>query len=278
MKDIDLLAIVLDLRPQTERSVKAANWYGRAAQALVYECVGHYDPVYGDQLHQTDEECKPFTTTTLIGSFPKGRIIPQKLYSLRISGLSKRIEEIFLQAVQPGGYFGIGSVIELDKIPFIIEGVYWDNHDHRLACHTNYAVLYDAFMKNKALSYSHIRFDFQKCPVLIQHGAVYDPLITPQIIYRSLQRKWQNHSPIPLKDFSADFMNDGLFVSAYKMESQPVQQEGLVMGGRGTIDISTKHSREKTWATLQMLAAFAFYSGIGKNTTRGFGQTTVKLW
>ena len=76
MKNIDLLAIVLDLRPNIERPVQAANWYGRAAQALVYECIGNYDPAYAEQLHKIDEECKPFTTTTLIGSFPKGQNRP----------------------------------------------------------------------------------------------------------------------------------------------------------------------------------------------------------
>ena len=277
MKDVDLLAVVLDLRPYLEEPVRATNWYGRAVQAEVYGCINYYDKDYGASLHRLNEEKKPFTASTLIGRFPNRKIRSDDLYSLRITGLNHKIEEILYQAIQPGGFWGIGSLLHITGIPFVVESIFWDNRDHRLACHTNYLALKDSFIEQKTPRFKKIKFDFQKCPVLNQDGDIFNPIITPRYIFESLMRKWNNLSSIFIDKSILEFLDGGIFVSGFRLESQPVQQEGLVMGGKGFIEVSTKYHDDERWAYLQMLAAFSFYSGIGKNTTRGFGQMIVEF-
>jgi CRISPR-associated endoribonuclease Cas6 len=303
MKDIDLLAIVLKLRPLIEKPRKAANWYGRAAQALLYACVNAYDPALGSWLHGSASEDKPFSAggnfpggrvlevqhgsanedkpfsaSTLIGSFAGGKLHPHKEYYLRVCGLNPALEDILYRAIQPGGHFGVGTVIDMDQVPFLIEDVFWKQSDHWLARFSSYGLLRDHFFQTKAGEYGRMRIDFQKCPLIAQQtNGSFNPLITPAFIFESLTRKWNSHAPQAVTGDLGAFLQEETYISAFEMRSQPVQMEGLVMGAKGFIELSSRALEAPEWSALMMLAAFGFYSGVGKNTTRGFGQITAEF-
>lgn len=276
MREIDLIAIVLELVPLINKPVKAANWYGKATQSLFYECLRAYDESYACQVHALGEERVPFTTSTLMGKFDHSSIQPGMRYYLRFTGLNELIENILYASIQPGGYFSIGTIMEIVNVPFSVENIYWENHDHGMSCYSSYRILQDYFLYNHQADGNRLRFSFEHFPVIMQNGAHYNPILTPDMLFGSLLRKWNNHAGYTLPTSVLDFAEREVYVSSFKMESQPVQQEGLVLGSRGYLQVETKRSRESAWAVLQMLAAYAFYSGVGKDTARGFGMVRIE--
>lgn len=275
MREIDLIAIVIELTPVIEKPKPAANWYGKAAQSLMYDCMCAYHEPFANYVHGLQQDAIPFTTSTLLGRFTKGCIYPGQRYYLRLTGMNKEIEMILYNAIQPGGFLGIGTMIELAGILFCIENIYWENRDNPLCCYSSYRILQDYFIKNHPAEQNRVKLHFNTAPIVFEDGEFYNPIISHKMIFRSLLRKWNSHAPQALMDTILDFLDAEVFVSQYKMKSQAVQQEGLVVGGKGELFVETKRSRAPEWAALRMLAAFGYYSGVGKNTARGFGILTI---
>ncbi len=275
MRNIDLIAIVLELAPMIEKPKRAANWYGKAAQSLMYDCMCAYHEPYANYVHGLQQDGVPFTTSTLLGRFIKGCIHPRQHYYLRLTGMCKEMEMILYNAIQPGGFLGIGTIVELAGIPFSIENLYWENRDNSLCCYSSYHILQDYFLANHPAEQNRVKFRFATVPIVFQNGGFYNPLISPEMIFRSLLRKWNHHAPEMLPDSILDFLDAEVFVSQFNMQSQAVQQEGLVVGGKGELQVETKRPKAQEWAALRMLAAFGYYSGVGKNTSRGFGILTI---
>lgn len=275
MREINLIAIVLEMVPLIEKPFPAANWYGKAAQSLLYECMLEYGHSYAQELHALGEEKIPFTTSTLMGKFKRGCLLPGMRYYLRFTGLNQTLEEILYISIQPGGFFSVGSVLELVQVPFSIENIYWENHDHDLSCYSSYRILEDYFLNDHCRAPKNLRVSFEHFPIIMQNGDHFNPLITPPMLFSSLLRKWNNHAERKLPAELLDFVEQQVYVSTFRMESQPVQQEGLVIGGRGFLQVETKRSQQAEWRALNLLAAYGFYSGVGKYTTRGFGMMRV---
>ena len=96
----------------------------------------------------------------------------------------------------------------------------------------------------------------------------------PGLVFGSLVERWNAFSPVTLSPEVRRFGEEMVAISSYNLQSVTVQQKGK--GKRiGGVGVATYHALggDRYWlATMQMLADFARFSGVGVQTTTGMGQ------
>lgn len=294
MSEIDLVAIVLQIRPLIDRPVEARNWYGLAAQSMIYDLIQEYSqPLYRKihDIHKKDDADQArFTASTIFGSFPQGRFNSRNVYSLRFTFLGKDLTGFIDWAVNPCSFLSAGAVTKLTGIDFRIENIFLADRDHK-PTYTSYGSLVRQYLnspynppKLKIELKSPALFKKQLKSVQNEEEAAHDcfnPLLSTEMVYSSLQRKWEffTHSKVHIDIYS--FLRDHTRVNEYSISSQSVKiiettKDGYKdvnkVGGKGFFEIETNIPWSTEWGYISLLTAFSFYSGIGLETTRGFGQ------
>jgi CRISPR-associated endoribonuclease Cas6 len=122
-------------------------------------------------------------------------------------------------------------------------------------------------------------------PTTFRSQGRYLPLPLPELVFGSLLDRWQRFSPIALHPEVRRFAAEAVALSRYELRTRglPYKQGGKPAEGqesRGSMQIGfmgqvvfTALNRDRYWLNvLHLLAAFAFYSGVGYQTGVGLGQ------
>lgn len=100
------------------------------------------------------------------------------------------------------------------------------------------------------------------------------PFPLPEQVFGSLLDKWNTFAPVALPDETRRFADECLALCRYRLNTQPVafKKGGLEMGFVGQVRYAALN-RDRYWlSVLQTLADFAFYAGVGYQTTTSMGQ------
>jgi CRISPR-associated endoribonuclease Cas6 len=114
-------------------------------------------------------------------------------------------------------------------------------------------------------------------PVTFRQGGRNQPLPLPELVFGSLLDRWNALAPLPLPDETRRFVAEALAISRFELRSTAVATRGgaLQIGALGRCTyVATSHDRYGL-ACVTALARFAFYSGVGAGTARGFGQARL---
>ncbi len=271
---MDLLACVLELRPRVQEAVERdlPHWWGRAAHALLLDRVRAADPALAESLH-TGEGVRPFTASSLMGKFPGRQLDPQGVYRLRYTALDAAVAGRLWEAVQLGGSFSPGKVVELDHIPFEVSAVYTDGGEDPWAGHTSYAALSAAHLLAGRAPARKIHLLFTS-PTVFKSNGIQVPLPLPALVFGSLLAKWNRFAPVAMPEETRRYAEKCLAVSAFTLRSRlaGTKAEGVRSGAVGEVSYATLNA-DRYWMSLaQALAAYAFYAGVGAGTTMGMGQ------
>jgi CRISPR-associated endoribonuclease Cas6 len=125
------------------------------------------------------------------------------------------------------------------------------------------------------------QFTFQfASPTVFRSNQLYTPLPLPRLVFESLHRRWNHFSLQTIPDDFLAFARDSLVIRDFQIRTRHVrikkggawrQIPGFV--GRCTFGAVIQDQYWLKWGHL--LAAFALYAGVGKNTSMGFGQTRL---
>lgn len=284
----DLAAYVLELRPL--QPITLENHMGRASQELALRLMGEHDPALATALHDSSD-LKPFTASGLLRAdslrVAFGAPNPSDRVWLRLTALQRELIVSLDQfAARPP------AQVEYDNRRWAVESVITDAARHPWAWRARYA---DLLAEDKhAQGSNKIALEFVT-PTSFRSKGLDVPLPMPWLVFHSLSERWQTCSPIPLPERVLDFVDQFLALTRYRLETAMIggknasKRTGFV--GQATFTIMSDNpslkahdpglhaalqaEREVVLRAIMTLARFAFFSGVGRQTTTGMGMCAL---
>lgn len=271
--EMDLLSLVLTLRPVPGADPAAPPWWGRAAHALLLDVFHRADPALAAKLHVGDGP-RPVTASSLLGRFPGASLDPDGAYVLRFTALQPLVAGILWQAAESaGGALAPGAQVDLDHHPFRIESVAASPEAHPWAAAGSYAELAATQLVAAEPAGRQITLLFTS-PTAFKSQERHVPIPLPGLVFGSLVERWNAFSTVAFPAETKRYAEECLAVSRYELATRPVagKQGGLRVGAVGQITYVTLNYDRYWMSVLHTLASFALFSGAGAGTAMGLGQ------
>ena len=267
-----LTSLVLTLRPLQAAS-KPSN-LGRAVHALLLRWVHGADPALAAALHESDSP-RPFTCSNLLGGQRRAgslRLDPDQDYWLRVTSLSAELSELLRQAVldQPP------PDLELDSTTFRVLSATADPARHPWAGSISYQELAAAHLLADAAPAARLGLRFIS-PTSFRSGGMNVPLPLPDLVFGSLLDRWQAFAPLAVNPEVRRFAAERVAVARYRLRTRilPFKAGAVQVGFTGECHYVALQ-RDRYWlGVLGLLADFAFYAGVGYQTSVGMGQVRL---
>ncbi|MBE7471291.1 MAG: CRISPR-associated protein Cas6 [Anaerolineae bacterium] len=282
-----LTSLILQLQAPAEANLPAN--LGRAGQSLLLRLIGGREPALAQELHQA-ERARPYTVSNLVlGKRAGGSLHAQAGQSgwLRFTGLTEAVSRHLLALAQQPP-----ESVELDGYQFQVSGATLDPAVHPWAGQITYQDLAAPYLLGgRASPGSTLRLEFAS-PTTFRSQGRFLPLPQPELVFGSLLDRWQTFAPIALHPDTRRFAAEAVVLSRYELRTRGMpyvkagtrgggearsggEQAGhypTIIGFTGRV-IFAVLNRDRYWLNvLHLLAAFAFYSGVGYQTAAGLGQ------
>jgi CRISPR-associated endoribonuclease Cas6 len=264
-----LISIALILRAQTDATLHPH--LGRANYAATLERLNQLDPTLGAQIHDGDGP-KPITCSGLLNAESTGSgvlIRAGERYLWRVTGLTESVSQALAAAFleTPPAAWRLGDQT------FTVEQSICDSATQPWSGQTTYEALAAQQMLQPHRLAPQVTLLFAT-PTAFKSAGMHVPIPLPNLLFGSLVERWNAFSSVTLDPAMREFGQELVAISYYKLQSAPVEQKGggLTIGGIGKVTYRALGGDRYWLAVFQMLADFAFYSGVGVKTTSGMGQ------
>jgi len=264
-----LTSLALQLKSPTEATLPSS--LGRAGQALLLRLIEVRDMALATELHESSGS-KPYAVSNLLmGTRRNGSLHIKKAQEgwLRFSSLTAKVSEHLLALADAPP-----QTVELDGQTFNVTGATVKPEEHPWAGSISYQDLAAPYLLGtEARPSPKICLDFVSPTTFSSNGRSV-PLPQPELVFGSLLNRWQTFAPIGLNPEVRRFAEEAMVVSRYKLRTRgmPYKGRGLQIGFTGQVTFETLN-RDRYWlSVLHLLAAFAFFSGVGYQTGTGLGQ------
>jgi len=265
-----LLSLVLKLTPKMDMALPLN--LGRASHALFLSLVAAQDAGLAERLHQPGGP-KPFTCSSLTGiGRPTSSTIELKKgqeHWLRLTSIDKGLSILLLESCLPN----LPKEVELADGSFLVLGATTDPEEHPWAGKTSYEELVRKYLLDSRAPEDRIGFAFVS-PTTFRSKGMNIPLPLPQLVFGSLLEKWNSFSPIALSPDLKRFASECWAISRYRIRTRTLHfQNVLHVGFVGHCQYVALNKDQYWLRASNLLAEFAFYAGVGYQTTVGMGQT-----
>lgn len=269
--------------------IAAADGYipatqGRLAHAAFLDLIRVVDPALAETLH-TSNQRKPFTVSPLqgVGQAREGQIkikAGQEVW-LRFTLLGSELFTAFTRflLLPPAGRERVR--VRLSTLEFSISEVLTTPGSHPWAGYTSMADLCRRW-QSAPLAESAWQISLELAsPTVFSRGSrndlgkQMDPFPSPAMLFGSLAAAWNEHLPMSLdKQAIRAYAEETVVVGLYRLESRMFRYWGQPqIGATGVITyLLQDRQNQELGRALNLLADFAFYSGVGYKTTMGMGQ------
>jgi CRISPR-associated endoribonuclease Cas6 len=264
-----LISIVLTL--VSDKPGLLPPFLGRANYAATLARIREVDATLAARIHDGDGP-KPLTCSGLLDAridrqgthIEAGRAV-----TLRVTGLADEVS----RGLEAGLLMQPPPTWELDGHCFQVKAAICDAEQHSWSGRTTYGEL-TARLAAAERPPREATLHFAS-PTSFRSGGMHMPLPLPGLVFGSLVERWNAFSPVTLNPETRRFGEEQIAISRYRLESRAAahKEGGLRVGGLGRVTY-TALSRDRYWlSVMQILADFAFYSGVGVQTAAGMGQT-----
>jgi CRISPR-associated endoribonuclease Cas6 len=266
---------VISLQPTAPVSLSPNQ--GRAAHAWFLDQVRRADPALADALHGGQTQ-RPFTVSNLleIGWPRKDKITlsPGKTYTLRITGFSPQLSALLRERLIPE----LSPTITLADVPLQVTGNTTESDAHPWAGTDTFEALVQRHTLRARIP-RRVGLHFAS-PTLFRSANMNVPLPLPGLVFGGLLDKWNAFAPIQLHPEVRRFAQECLAFNRYRLETLRVAfgqdgRRGRVAGCVGDCFYAIQVDDRYWMGLIHLLAAFAFYAGVGRRTTMGLGQCRV---
>ncbi|WP_088240870.1 CRISPR-associated endoribonuclease Cas6 [Calothrix rhizosoleniae] len=255
-KSTNLYSLVVELAAAEKGKIPAT--LSRAIHGLVLQWLQQGSPTMAKLVHSS--QTSPISLSGLLGNRRHKVSQPGDKFDLRICLLDGNLIEPLLDGLQQQEH----KPVILAKFPFVIRNIYTLPGTHRLAEATDYGLL------AKAPAMKNIELNFLS-PTSFKQSQGIQTFLLPKLVFSSLLRRWNAFAPEAYK--FADIEWIGL-VSAYELKTHALKMEGgAEIGAQGWVRYGFKDEKQAQIAAI--LANFAFFSGVGRKTSMGMGQTRI---
>lgn len=254
-KSFNLYAIVVQLGAADRGYLPPT--LGRAIHAQVLKWLQMGDPASSNFVHESQES--PISLSGLIGNRRQSGVRAADDFYFRISLLNGSLIDPLLSGIEQWG----NQPITLAKFSFAIKGFYSLPGTHPWVGSADYEML-----AKSPKSSDDITLEFLS-PTSFKQGQYIQPFPLPELVFFSLQRRWNVFAPEALK---FDVIPWQGLVSAYNLETHALKMEGgAEIGAKGWVRYRFRDAEQARIANI--LAHFAFFAGVGRKTSMGMGQT-----
>lgn len=271
------LSAVLSLRPESAASLPAN--LGQATHAWFLGQVRALDPALAAALHTADD-LHPFTVSNLLS--PGGRYDgmaehrPDRTLTLRVASTAPALTEL----------------LALHWLPFLPERLELDSGAAFRICGASVLTSADGWAGTNSPAQlveqaqrgdppDKLALEFASPTVFRSHGQ-FMPLPLPRLVFEGLARRWAALPACPLvaPDGFLQTVDEGVVISRYRLRTEQVAflRGGVRVGFPAFVGLCTfalRARNEQIARFVHLLAAFAFYAGVGKHTAMGLGQTRL---
>ncbi len=254
----------------TESPIDLPRDLGRASHALFLQLITRHSPALAAQLHASSQ-VKPFTCSNVHGGRrQEGRVHygAGEAGWLRFTGLNAEVCSALAEiAAKPP------ASAELDGIVVPVSLVTLDPAAHPYARATAYESLGAPYLLAKTMPASRITLRFFS-PAAFRAKDQNLPLPLPRSVFGSLLEKWNAFAPIALPDETRRFAEECMAISRFRLRSRAwsAKQSRAQIGFVGAVSFAALN-RDRYWLGLMnVLADYAFFAGVGYQTTQGMGQ------
>lgn len=265
----DLTALVLTLAPASPTTTP--GHLGRAAYALLLRLIAEVDADLAQALHDTDTR-KPLTCTTLLGGERQDKnsrlYVPDKPSWLRFTGLNSAVSAHLCRLAEHPP-----ETVELDGLLFQVQSATVDTAQHPWAGTDSYEPLAAPYLLAAHSPRYHVGLQFAS-PTTFRSNGRSQPVPMPVWVFGSLLDRWNEFSPVRLPEEVRRFAEACVVLNRYDLRTQavPLKADVTQMGCVGEASYILLN-RDRYWASLlNLLTSYAFYSGVGYQTTVGLGQ------
>lgn len=266
-----LTSVVFELSVPTETTLP--TWLGRATYQMLFTLLGERAPDYAAKLHDRDA-LKPFTCSNVVG----GRrhegnqqlLLPDDALWVRFTGLNGEMSHHLLALVADPP-----PSVEIHNSRFTVTRVTADSSVHLWAGQTDYQALATPHMLASEPPHRRLRLDLLT-PTTFRSGGFSRPIPLPEWTFGSLLKRWNLFSEVQISAETRRFATECVLLDKYRLETRAIpQKERIERGCIGWAEYAIVHY-DRYWASvLNMLAAYSFFSGVGYQTTVGFGQVRL---
>lgn len=232
---------------------------GRAIHAQVLKWLQIGNPTVSKFVHESQES--PISLSGLIGHRRQSGIQAGDEFYFRICLLNGSLIEPLLLGIERSE----NEPINLGNFTFAIKQVYSLPGTHPWVDSTTYEML--AKLPNFS---DDITLEFFS-PTSFKQEQNIQPFPLPELVFFSLQRRWNFFAPESLKFEAIPWR---VLVSAYQLETHALKMETYSeIGAKGWVKYRFLNPEQARIATI--LAHFAFFAGVGRKTSMGMGQTKL---
>lgn len=231
----------------------------RAVHAQVMAWLSLGDADIATAVHERQDS--PLTISGLLGHRRKGKTQAGDNFSIRIGLLDGDLIHPLLNGLEQWA----NQPISLANCPLVIRGICSMPGTHPWVGSSSYELL-----AKLPKASNDLILDFLS-PTSFKQQQTIQPFPLPELVFGSLLRRWNTFAPEDLH-FSPPVWQ-GL-VSAFDLKTHALKLEGGgEIGAVGQIRYRFAEPEQARIATI--LAHFAFFSGVGRKTAMGMGQTQL---
>jgi CRISPR-associated endoribonuclease Cas6 len=231
----------------------------RAIHALVLKWLGLGNPEAASIVHSSQNS--PLSISGLLGNRrPSGTQVGDFFY-FRIGILDGSLIEPLLRGFEQSEK----QSLVLANFPFLLRNMYALPGTHRLALSADYGLL-----SHPLQILTDIELHFLS-PTSFKQNQSVQTFPLPELVFNSLHRRWNAFAP---SEYQLPAMEWNALVSAYELKTYALKMEGgAEIGAQGWVRYRFGEIDVARIATI--LANFAFFSGVGRKTSMGMGQTQL---
>ncbi len=234
---------------------------GRAIHSQVMEWFNLGQPELAQVIH--DSQVSPISLSGLQGKHSGRPIQEGEEFCFQIGLLRGDLLEPLLKGLERWG-----SSVLLSGFPFMIKNINLLAGTDLLVRSSDYALLAQTPSHSETLM---LRF-LSPTNFKFNHGQHTQPIPLPDAVFGSLQRRWDTFAPQELK-FSKIQWNG--VIHDFEIKSQRLRLGNInELGSVGWVKYHFPDPEQARIANI--LAHFAFFSGVGRKTAMGMGQTFLE--
>lgn len=264
-------AIVLHLQQVNEEPL--APSHGTFAYAAALELLLHLDPIHATHLHDPETH-KPLTVSSVFREMHGDAYRPNDAPSLpktgfhwRLTALEPDTARLLEQLGQQPGGVRVGNAV------FHITGASTTPQQHPDAGEEDDKRLFERWSRAEPPSAITLKFI---TPTTFRSGAQEMPYPLPRLVFGSLMEVWSRWSSVPMGEWRA-LLERAILLSNWRGETRRVDLGNrYVTGFIGKFTYRPAERSRDLQRMMGMLAEFAFYTGVGWQTTHGLGQTRIE--
>lgn len=264
---------------KAEERATLPPYLGRASHAIFLKWVARQDSGLAERLHAPDER-RPFTCSSLVGArtervngAPVAAVAPEYPLFLRYTGLTAEVSELLTRWAKDPPPF-----VEIEGVRLTVQGATLDPSVHPWAGQTTYGALLKKSLPAGEMLPRHLELEFLS-PTAFRSGGRNVPLPLPDLVYGSLVEKWNDFSPVTVSPEVRRFAEECLAISRCEISTRsvPGKGDGIQIGFVGRCRYTALRADPYWLGVLQVLTDYAFYAGVGYQTTTGMGQARRRM-